>query len=548
MFPTVEPNTANSVRLRMLCSRNGGNRVTPNLERSFQCYSKPTSAVLHFERGRTLGHNLNRLPSPCLRRDLSESILQGGNHPENPFRHLNKTYSHSLHATQDADEIERVKRMSIARDVLEFDTALRRETLMAQQMEDQASLRRATIVGPETSGLLHATSASTDGGASPLPPPATPTPGMGSKRGSVVLSSRQSQRRSSSRGGTGTTPMGSRQGPRASTSMTGSNAKLLAMSQREREKHVLLHGVTPEEFSLKSHADYHSPFDLGDDPFDLNGGNCSRVEVNDFDEKQRSPDELERRAALQLATANVTPPKLIVMMFKFGNVRTLAVTDKLRHIGYPTLHEQFSTTSERGCVTRQQFIQVLIQYMPMREVLEALKILSCFDRTAIGDVDLNIFLLGLQILLRCATAGDALRYCFTLMDTNSRIPRYVTRFEIQTLVDCAASLEQPDTNDEVQKDVEYELMSRAIKEVLVEAWRYDYLGRIALKAFLDTLQEKVHLYKGATRKSAFVLETVWEGTGAVAAVHRMSSRNLLLRSLTPQVNPKDPHAIPLPLM
>jgi hypothetical protein len=133
------------------------------------------------------------------------------------------------------------------------------------------------------------------------------------------------------------------------------------------------------------------------------------------------------------------------------------------------------------------------------------------------------------------------------MDTNSRIPRYVTRFEIQTLVDCAASLEHSESNDEVQRDVEYELMSRAIREVLTEAWRYDYLGRLALKDFLDTLQEKVHAYKGASKKSAFVLGTVWEGTGAVAAMHRMSSRNLLLRSLTPQVNPKDPHAIPLPL-
>jgi hypothetical protein len=279
--------------------------------------------------------------------------------------------------------------MSMMRDALEFETAVRRETLMRQQHEEQAMMRRPTTVamGPSDS--------------------------QQPQRQSSTSLSRQSQR--SSMASRGSAVPASRLGVRAATSLSGKFDGKQSMSVRERERQALLNGITPQEFGLKSQSDYHTPFETAEDRFDLNGPECVRGEVDGFEEKQRSPEEMERRAAQQAAAANVSPPKLIVMMFKFGNVRTLAVTDKLRHIGYPTLHEQFSTTSERGCVTRQQFIQVLIQYMPMREVHEALKILSCFDRTALGDVDLNVFLLGLQILLRCATAGDALRNAALLL-------------------------------------------------------------------------------------------------------------------------------------
>ena len=544
MFPAVDPvsSTAAHNRLRMLHSRHGGGRVTPDLERSFQLYNKPTSMVLHFEPGRTLGHNLNRLPSPCTRRDLCESILVGGNHPDNPFRHMNKTYSNSMSSTHDTEHLEKAKRMSMMRDALEFDTAVRREQLMKQQNEEQELLRRPTAVAGSLEQSIAMSSKS-------APSPIHPNNSMSSVRhhGGRTSAVGAPRRHILSRG------TASRPSTRASTSMSGTMNSTgggaggtRSMSSRESKRRALLEAHLGDDFSLKNNSDYHTPFEASPDPYDLNCSDCVRGEVDTFEAKQQSPAEQERRAAALAAAANVSPPKLIVMMFKFGNVRTLPVTEKLRHIGYPTLHEQFSTTSERGCVTRQQFIQVLIKFLPMREVQDALKILYCFDRTALGDVDLNVFLLGLQILLRCATAGDALRYCFTLMDTNSRIPRYVTRFEIQTLVDCASSLEEVSASDEVQLDREYEMMSRAIREVLAEAWRYDYLGRIALKVFLDTLQEKIQLYKGATKKGTFVLGNVWEGTGAVAAVHRMSSRNLLLRSLTPQVNPKDPHAIPIP--
>merc|ERR1712147_545020 len=127
------------------------------------------------------------------------------------------------------------------------------------------------------------------------------------------------------------------------------------------------------------------------------------------------------------------------MMFRFSNVRNLRVTKALQKVGYPELHEQFSTLSKSGTISKVQFQGVCAKYLSAAERLDCSRILECFDRNALGDVDLNMLLIGLQILLECASPGDAMRFCFTLMDTANKIPRYITRYEVQTLVAYASA-------------------------------------------------------------------------------------------------------------
>lgn len=74
--------------------------------------------------------------------------------------------------------------------------------------------------------------------------------------------------------------------------------------------------------------------------------------------------------------------------------------------------------------------------MPEITVKESERLFGCFERTGRGDIDVNVFLMGLQMLLGCATPGDALRYCIKSMDPRSGTPRYITRYEIQSILKC----------------------------------------------------------------------------------------------------------------
>lgn len=317
----------------------------------------------------------------------------------------------------------------------------------------------------------------------------------------------------------------------------------------------------------------------------LNGPQALKQEVKDFEYRQAITEAEEAEYCEEVRTlihcAKIPPPpKLILMLFRFGNVRNLDITKKLREVGYPVIHEQFSSASDRGCITRQSFVNVMQRYAGPKEMNDAIKLLNCFDKSTTGDVELNHFLLGMQILLKCASAGDTLKYCFSLMDTNSRVPRYVTRFEVQSLLTSALSVRrekqaemlrlglQAQVEDE-EGDKEFDIMARAIHELMDESWRYDYMGRIGLKEFLGLLREKVHEWKdaiwdqsrcssprgGSSRTKPAVLfdsmglDQGWQQQPCVAAAHRMSSKKMLYSSLQyiPSNALKDPHRIPAPM-
>eukprot|EP00662_Eupelagonemidae_sp_cell21_P046365 gene46365-14079_t len=62
------------------------------------------------------------------------------------------------------------------------------------------------------------------------------------------------------------------------------------------------------------------------------------------------------------------------------------------------------------------------------------RLFDLFDRDHSGDVDLKEFQAGLSIIMDTQCPDDSLQYFFGLLDTNKKFPRYITKFELQTLV------------------------------------------------------------------------------------------------------------------
>ena len=80
-----------------------------------------------------------------------------------------------------------------------------------------------------------------------------------------------------------------------------------------------------------------------------------------------------------------------------------------------------------------------------------------------------------------------MRYCFYLLDTSSRVPRYLTRLELEALLreaDAAAS-ENPASKD----DSEYQSMRYAVLKILDPSSElFDGKGRMPLSGFLERLR------------------------------------------------------------
>ena len=132
-----------------------------------------------------------------------------------------------------------------------------------------------------------------------------------------------------------------------------------------------------------------------------------------------------------------SPPKIITMLFSFASVMALPCVAAMRRLGYRVLYERFHTVIDKSsCLTKTAYTQVVRALVPDTPLHDSDKLFASFERTGRGDIDVNVFLMGLQMLLGCATPGDALRYCIRSTDPRSGTPRYITRFEVQSILRC----------------------------------------------------------------------------------------------------------------
>ena len=151
--------------------------------------------------------------------------------------------------------------------------------------------------------------------------------------------------------------------------------------------------ATSERAALNAEAlllagDYEAPFES--EVSNMERPTYVSSELSIFEKRREEQATDDRPATSTLPTAHFTPPKVILMMFRFANVRNLGATKAMRKVGYPELHEQFNIISKGGVITKQQYHQVLSKYLTAAELMECHKIMECFDRNSLGDVDLNI--------------------------------------------------------------------------------------------------------------------------------------------------------------
>ena len=136
------------------------------------------------------------------------------------------------------------------------------------------------------------------------------------------------------------------------------------------------------------------------------------------------------------------PPRVIKMLFNFTAVQRLPSIAILRKVGYPVLYERLlgASNKRRSSVSRQHYFNVMKELVPQMPVKDAVAILDCVDRTEHGDVDVDVLLLSVQMLLGSATPGDVLRFCIKALDPQSSEPRYISRYEIQSMLRAVQQL------------------------------------------------------------------------------------------------------------
>lgn len=190
----------------------------------------------------------------------------------------------------------------------------------------------------------------------------------------------------------------------------------------------------------------------GSDPlgggFGLEGGRASRggsVGAWSVAESTFSAPDVDSEGQQLLGSLprrSFQPPKVIKMLFNFTSVQQLPSVALLRKVGYPVMYERLLGASDkrRSSVSRQHYFDVMKELVPQMPVRDAVAILECVDRTEHGDVDVDVLLLSIQMILGSATPGDVLRFCIKALDPLSSEPRFISRYEIHSLMGAVQQL------------------------------------------------------------------------------------------------------------
>lgn len=195
-----------------------------------------------------------------------------------------------------------------------------------------------------------------------------------------------------------------------------------------------------------------------------------------------------RSTGLASDSAPFALPKVLQTLFRLLLSRKLSATAALRSVGFPELRSRLSAAAEGGMLKRHAFEAIFLDCLTTdQERLEHAAVVDCFLLDAGGDAELAFVLIALQVLLGIASAADVMRYCFYLLDTSSRVPRYLTRLELEALLReaDAAAAENPASKD----DAEYLSMRNAVVQILDPASElFDGKGRMPLSGFLERLR------------------------------------------------------------
>lgn len=243
---------------------------------------------------------------------------------------------------------------------------------------------------------------------------------------------------------------------------------------------------------------------------------------------QQQQKQLANSSAARLKTASTSDcapfalPKVLQMLFRLLLSRSLSATDALRAVGFPELRARLSAAAEGGMVKRHAFEAIFLECLKTdRARLEHAAVVDCFLLDAGGDAELAFVLIALQVLLGIASAADVMRYCFYLLDTSSRVPRYLTRLELEALLREAeaAAAANPASKD----DAEYTSMRGAVVQILdTNSQLFDGKGRMPLSTFLEKLRAAMN---DAAQDAISLSAADTSGAAAGGGANLLSSNN-----------------------
>ena len=182
------------------------------------------------------------------------------------------------------------------------------------------------------------------------------------------------------------------------------------------------------------------------------------------------------------------PPRVATVLFRLMLLRRCPM---VRSLSNKTTDEIKSTISkwsgEEGRLSKYNFHNCLRQ-ITRRKYKEdsADKLFHLFDRDKSGDLSLKELTAGMSVINQDSSPDHALQYFFSLMSEGGKVPRYISKFELQVLIATYDRGVSSNSSSECSSRQHHLTVSECLHKV-VEGLAYDLLGRVPISDFMDAI-------------------------------------------------------------
>eukprot|EP01062_Namystynia_karyoxenos_P023304 TRINITY_DN18_c0_g2_i1.p1 TRINITY_DN18_c0_g2~~TRINITY_DN18_c0_g2_i1.p1 ORF type:complete len:552 (+),score=110.26 TRINITY_DN18_c0_g2_i1:90-1658(+) len=206
----------------------------------------------------------------------------------------------------------------------------------------------------------------------------------------------------------------------------------------------------------------------------------------------------ERTYRTGLPRVTAAPPVAIVL-FRLMLLKGTRVVESLRKIPRATLMHHFvERGTGSGQMSRCNFHAVLQELCgPNFDTRNADRLFEVFDRDHSGDVDVRELEAGLSVVLDGVAPAESMQFFFGLINQRSRFPRYITKFELQTLIGMFISHRASSASENAAA-------LQAGFDKALEALSFDYCGRASMKDFINSLNSTPEAFRQIVGANAFL--------------------------------------------
>eukprot|EP01062_Namystynia_karyoxenos_P023303 TRINITY_DN18_c0_g1_i1.p1 TRINITY_DN18_c0_g1~~TRINITY_DN18_c0_g1_i1.p1 ORF type:complete len:622 (+),score=157.53 TRINITY_DN18_c0_g1_i1:76-1941(+) len=204
--------------------------------------------------------------------------------------------------------------------------------------------------------------------------------------------------------------------------------------------------------------------------------------------------------AYKTGLPRVSPaPPVATVLFQTMLMTGLRVVECLRRLPREDVMQCFeSFATDSKSMSRSVFVAAL-QHMcgKLYDQPSADRLFDLFDRDHSGDVDLREVDAGLSVVLDGVAPAESMQFFFGLINQRQRFPRYITKFELQTLINMFIDCRSPSESDEAPA------VMRQTFEHALSGLEFDYCGRASLTDFMQSLRDAPEAFRSLVGVSTF---------------------------------------------